>query len=243
MELPLDKYTYEARLLPALITLAPLGFAVGAWFFGERAAWKVFVAILVSLGLATLLAQLSRDLGKRKESLLFAQWGGKPTTKLLSHRFSPLNPITLRRYHGKLAELLPDLKIPEPAEEMRSPTEAAQVYDSCALYLRENTRDRQKFPVVFAENVSYGFRRNLWACKPFGIASSSVGTCSSTLFALIRWNSDRSELIFNAAAGVLSVLLLLLWLFKFKPEWVRLAGQAYAERLIGSIDSLDENSD
>ena len=238
MELPLDKYTYEARLLPALITLAPLGFAIGAWSFGDRAAWKVFVGIVVSLGFATLLAQLGRDLGKRKEPLLFAQWGGKPTTKLLSHRFSSLNPITLGRYHAKLTELLPDLKIPKHAEEMRGPTEAAQVYDSCALYLRENTRDRKKFPLVFAENVNYGFRRNLWAWKPLGIVSSAVGTCSSVLFILIRWGGGRSELIFDAAGGVMSLVLLLLWLFKFEPEWVRLAGQAYAERLIGSVDSL-----
>jgi hypothetical protein len=238
MELPLDKYTYEARLLPALITLAPLSFGVAAWSFSERAAWKVFVGIVVSLGLATLLAQLSRDLGKRKEPVLFVQWGGKPTTKLLSHRFSSLNPITLRRYHAKLAELLPDLQIPQHAEEMRSPTEAAQVYDSCALYLRENTRDRKKFPLVFAENVNYGFRRNLWAWKPIGIISSAVGACSSVLFILIRLGGGRSELIFDAAGGAMSLGLLLLWLFRFKPEWVRLAGQAYAERLIGSVDSL-----
>lgn len=238
MELPLDKYTYEARLLPALITLAPIGFAIGAWSLNETAAWKLFIGVVVSLGFATLLAQLGRDLGKRKEPLLFAQWGGKPTTKLLSHRFSSLNPVTLKRYHTKLAELLPDLKIPEPSEEMRSPTEATQVYDSCALYLRETTRDRKKFPLVFAENVNYGFRRNLWAWKPFGIVSSAVGTSSSVLFVLIRWGSERSDLILDIAGGVMSLILLLLWLFMFKQGWVRLAGHAYAERLIGSLDNL-----
>jgi hypothetical protein len=167
-----------------------------------------------------------------------ADWGGKPTTKLLSHRFSSLNSVTLKRYHDKLRDLLPDKKIPGPAEEMKNPIEAAHVYESCALFLRENTRDPKKFPVVFAENANFGFRRNLWAWKRFGIISSSLGVLSSVLFALLRWNRGRSELVFDAAAATVSLILLLLWLFKFKPEWVRLVGEAYAERLVGSLDSF-----
>jgi hypothetical protein len=243
MEVPLDKYTYQARLLPALIAFAPVGFAFGVWSLNETAVWKSFVAIVASFGFATLLAQLGRDLGKRKEPLLFAQWGGKPTTKLLSHRFSSLNTATLRRYHAKLAKLLPDLKIPEPTEEMKGPTEAAQVYDSCTIYLRENTRDRKKFPVLFAENVNYGFRRNLWAWKPFGIIAASVGLASAVVFAVVRRSSGRSELTFCLVSGTASLTLLLLWLFVIEPSWVRVTADAYAERLIGSLDTFPAAED
>jgi len=48
MELPFDKYTYRARLLPSLLTFVPLAFAVTAWFPGQEAAWKVLGVIFVS---------------------------------------------------------------------------------------------------------------------------------------------------------------------------------------------------
>ena len=238
MELPLDKYSYQARLLPTLIAFVPAGFAFGAWSLNEAVVWKSSVAVVASLLFASLLAQLGRDLGKRKEPVLFAQWGGKPTTRLLSHRFSSLNAATLKRHHSKLKVLLPDLAIPEPAQEMKSPSEATQVYESCAMFLRENTRDREKFPLVFAENVNYGFRRNLWAWKPFGIIAASVGVASAVVFAVVRRSGGRSELIFSLVSGAASLVLLLLWLFVIKPSWVRVTAEAYAERLIGSLDSF-----
>src|SRR6266849_6544320 len=163
MEFAFDKYTYHARLLPILITLLPLGLGLAAWFPGQAVVWKFVGAIFISFGLTALLSQLGGDLGAQKEPLLFQMWGGVPTTRMLSYSLSKLDPFTLKRYHAKLRVLLPDLKIPEPGDEARNPSAARQVYSSCVLFLRENTRDRKRFPLVFAENVNYGFRRNLWA--------------------------------------------------------------------------------
>jgi hypothetical protein len=238
VELPLDKYSYQARLLPALLTFAPLGFAFGVWSLNETSISKLLVALLASLGFGTLLAQLGRDLGKRKETLLFDQFGGKPTTKLLSHRLSSLNTVTLKRYHTKLKVLLPDLRIPESVDEMRAPSEAAQAYESCTLFLREKTRDRKSFPLVFAENMNYGFRRNLWAWKPFGLVSSTAGIASGVLFLMVRGNSGRPELLFATISIAVSLTLLILWTFVFNPSWVRVAAESYAERLIGSLDGM-----
>jgi hypothetical protein len=238
MEIPVDKYTYQARLMPTLVAFAPLGFAFGVWSVQETALWKLFIALFASLGFATILAQLGRDLGKRKELSLFNQWGGKPTTRLLSHRFSRLDQLTLKRYHAKLRATIPDLKIPEQKDEMQNPTDALKIYESCALFLRERTRDRKNFPLVFSENVNYGFRRNLWAWKPFGISFALIGLTSCVLFLVFRWHGVRFELLFAAGTGALSAALLLLWVFVFKPSWVCIAAEAYADRLIGSLDSL-----
>ena len=35
----------------------------------------------------------------------------------------------------------------------------------CGVWLRQNTRDTKKFPILFTENVTYGFRRNLLGVK------------------------------------------------------------------------------
>lgn len=238
MDFPLDRYAYQARLLPALIAFTPLGFAVAVWFPGETATWNWLGTLFISLGLAALLSQLGRDLGKRKELWLFKQWGGIPTTKMLSHRLSKLSSITLKRYHSKLQTLLPETKIPTPSEEAQSPTSANHVYDSCVLFLREKTRDQEKFPVVFAENVNYGFRRNLWALKTFGIPSSLVGIASCSLAIIHRWRVNPSALLLSIVGITMSAVLLLLWLVTFNPNWVRVAADAYAERLLGSLDNL-----
>jgi hypothetical protein len=239
MDFPLDRYTYQARLLPALITLTPLGFAIAVWFPGETATWNWLGTLFISLGLAALLSQLGRDLGKRKEQWLFQQWGGTPTTRLMSHRLSKLNPSTLNRYHLKLQTFLPQLKIPTASEEEKNPSTAKQIYESCVQFIREKTRDRKQFPLVFAENINYGFRRNLWAFNTIGIPSSLIGVGSCSLAITRRMHGNPSGLLLGVVGATTSAVLFILWLFVFKPKWVRIPADAYAERLLGSLDNLE----
>ncbi len=238
MELPFDKYTYRARLLPSLLTFLPVAFAATVWFPGQEATWKVLGLIFVSSGLATLLSHFGRDLGKRKETELFRMWGGVPTTRMLSHRFTRFDAVTLGRYHTKLKALLPDLQIPDLASERANPSGAAEIYGSCTSFLREKTRDQKTFPLVFAENINFGFRRNLYGWMPIGVIAASVGVLSCALFTATHLRAEQSVLLFGIAGAVVSVTLLLLWLLVIKPDWVRLAADAYAERLIRSLDSL-----
>jgi hypothetical protein len=238
MELPFDKYTYRARLLPSLLTFLPLAFAATVWFPGQETTWKVLGLIFVSSGMATLLSHFGRDLGMRKEAGLFQMWGGVPTTLMLSHRFTRFDAMTLGRYHAKLKTLLPDLQIPDLASERTNPSRASELYGSCTSFLRERTRDHKAFPLVFAENINYGFRRNLYGWKPIGLIVAPVGVVSCALFTATRLQAEQSVLLFGIAGVVVSVTLLLLWLFVIKPDWVHLAADAYAERLIRSLDGL-----
>src|SRR5205814_9836356 len=120
------------------------------------------------------LAQFTRDAGKRVEPELFALWGGSPTTRLLRHRDAS-NRTTLERWHGRLRMLMETVRIPTQAEEAADPQGADQVYQSCVAFLKERTRDHSKFALVFAENCSYGFRRNTWGLRRIGISSTLVG--------------------------------------------------------------------
>ena len=194
--------------------------------------------IFVSSGLATLLSHFGRDLGKRKEAELFEMWGGVPTTRMLSHRFTRIDAVTLGRYHTKLRTLLPDLQIPDLASERANPSGAAEIYGSCTSFLREKTRDQKAFPLVFAENINYGFRRNLYGWKSIGLIAASLGVVSCVLFAAMHLRAEKSVLLFGTAGLAVSVMLLLLWLFIIKPDWVRLAADAYAEQLVRSLDGL-----
>jgi len=239
MAFTLDTYTVEARLMPVLITVFPIAIAIAlaTWLPGQSATWNFVGTVILAFGLTLLLAQVGRDLGKRKEGELFAAWGGIPTTHLLSYRMTTLDRLTLDRYHAKLKNLLPELTIPGPQEEMKNPSEANRIYESCVRFLRERTRDQVKFPLVFAENVNYGFRRNMWALKPPGLLTTVLGILGSTIFVVHNWSAKSGTFVFALIAIGINAGLLLLWIFLINPSWVRLAARAYAERLLGSLDA------
>lgn len=176
MELPLDRYAIRARVAPGLIAILPVFFGVTAWSaaglsWPESALWSVVLGLLSLLG-----AQFIRDAGYRREPSLFARWNGAPTTRLLRHSDSTLDPNTKQRYHVRLAALLPGVALPTAQDESGDPVRADGVYKSCGDHLRERTRDKEKFGHLHESNIDYGFRRNLWAIKPAGLVLAAAGT-------------------------------------------------------------------
>ncbi len=234
-----DTYNLRARVAPSIIVVLPLMLAISSWWPGETKWPGILAGLGVSLALGTLLSQLGRDLGKERQADLFKKWGGTPTTQLLSHRNSTLNPHTLARYHESLRQLRPDLTLPRSKDaEVADSAAADAAYVSCIDTLRELARDKIRYPLVFEENVGFGFRRNLWAMKPTGIliAVGSAAACLSR-----TWNQLIAEQPIEMAPvvfGVLCIFLFVIWTVRITPMWIRVAGFAYAERLLGICESI-----
>jgi len=183
------------------------------------------------------MAQVARDRGKKKEPALFQSWGGKPTTRLLRHRDAP-NKTLLSRRHQKLQRSVKGVRIPTADEELADPDKADEVYDTCTAFLLEKTRKKEEFPLVFEENCNYGFRRNLWGMKPFGITTSSFGTAAVVLLLVLDYRSAIAPAPVVYACALLNFLLLMGWLTWFTPNWIRIAADAYAERLLAACEKL-----
>jgi len=146
---------------------------------------------------------------------------------------------TRQRYGLKLEGTNPALRLPSEIEEMADPEGADVRYDSVCLYLRDTTRNKATFPLVFAENVNYGFRRNLLGMKYAGIALSLAGTASALFATIIGMKGDTLDLPpIPTIAAVLNSVLLAWWILRINSEWVRMAAFAYAERLIGACDLI-----
>lgn len=231
-----DTYSLKARLWPVLLHFLPLGLAVIAWFPEKFAGWGLLLGVATPCGLTALLTELGRDQGKKKEPWLFERWGGMPTTQLLRHRDSTLDANTKTRYHKKLGVLIPDIQMPSPRKEKASPLAADQVYESCGRFLRQRTRDKQQFPLVFKELVSYGLRRNLWGMKPSGLLVALIGLVAS----IVPFVATLSDRVPPAAvvASILNLFLLVWWALRITPDWVRLAGFAYAHALLAACEIL-----
>ena len=234
----MDTYTRTARLQPALLVALPLGLATLAWFPSQLPGWGVIWGLVVWCGGTVLLAQLGREVGRHKEPMLFELWGGKPTTRMLRHR-GGTNKTTLARWHRKLQELMRGMKMPSLEDEAADPDQADAVYESCSLFLREQTRDRTKFPLVFEENCNYGFRRNVWGLRPFGIATTLLGMFAVGALVVVNTRVRRvdTQPIVYLAGGV-NAMLLVAWCVLVSPDWVKKSAEAYSEGLLSSCDNL-----
>lgn len=233
-----DRYSLQAQVVPSLIAVLPIALTLLAWFPKAENAAKPLIAIFVCTGAILLAAHLSREAGKSCERQFIERWGGWPTTLFLRYSDKTVDALTKSRYHAKLQRLVPDITLPTPAQELANPVDADAKYSSCANYLRAQTRAKSQFPLVFAENLSYGFRRNLLGVKPFAVPVSLV--CVGA----IGWravNQVQSPSGLSLATGLSlggTVLLTVIWLLVIRVPWTRQAAERYALRLLESIDQL-----
>jgi len=234
----LDSYTVKARYYPTMIVVAPMCLVVLSLASGQLDLLKsIGVGIVSGLGLVFVMDQVGRDSGRNKQSHLFRQWGGVPTTVLLRHQDHTIGGPTKERYHCILSKLLPDLDIPSAQQEMENQSRADEVYASCTEFLKEATRDSAKFPLIFQENSNYGFRRNLWVMKAGGLVVSAIGTVICGAICVYRLRQPSEMWLVPAVSALLSVLLLYLWACRFTPSWVRMTAFAYARQLLAACDS------
>lgn len=242
-----DPYDRNARLAPGLIVLMPLTVSFIAAFRDELDAMQVVATVIATFCAPFLLSSVVRFQGKKLEEKLVRKWGGMPSTILLRHRNERLNPVTKAGYHKAIQEKL-KAEVPSAAKERGSPGKADHAYEDAVAKLRERTRGTEA--LVFKENVSYGFFRNMSALRPFGVATSAAGvlvgllmTGALTLNPLAFAGSSLLHPGFEGGTTLLvSGVLLFLWCTSFSHDRVESAAYAYAERLLTAFDRLPSSS-
>jgi len=233
-----DEYALRARVAPTLVVIVIPVVGLLCWF-PAFSTTQLALAAALSTVLVAMFSQFGRDQGKALQPTLYSQWGGQPSVQMLRCRSGLLAKETRERYRQRLESTSRDLRLPTDLEEFGDPDGADRRYDSVCLYLRDSTRCKSTFPLVFAENVNYGFRRNLLAMKPAGIFMSLAGTMSGLVATVVGMNGiSASPPPAPFVAAILNATMLTWWCLRINPEWVRVAAFAYAERLLGACDSL-----
>jgi len=240
MKYGFDSYGIQARLRPALLALFPLFMAAAIWFPDVYKIASGLVGLAVACGLTVILGQLSRNQGLKAQNKLMKEWGEMPTTKYLRHLDSSIDEHTKARYHAFLEDKIPNWETPTRTEEMESPEKIGDRYRSAVRWLREHTRDTKKYPLVFNENTSYGFRRNAFGIKYFGIIIS-LSVCVFLLEKLTYFSLKQliSEEIQYFLVALLSIALLFWWIFGVTKKSVYMAAQGYARALLAVCDKFD----
>lgn len=188
-----DAYSIRARLFPAIIAAAPALAALTLLI-----SWKSFGLsnLIATLGILVLLfaiSDFSRARGRALEGKLYAEHGGMPSIIMFRRNDGSIDAGSKDRYRAFLADKLA-VAAPSPADESTDQAAADSFYAQCGNWLRQNTRDTKKFPILFGENVTYGFRRNLLGVKILALSLNAVivAVCAFILWRL-SWDTNTPQ--------------------------------------------------
>lgn len=228
----LDRYDRNARLYPALTVMAPALVSVAVWV---PDLWKELAGLLpmlVAFGGIYLIARYARFAGRRLEKRMVARMGWA-SVRLLRHRDTVISAGTTERYHAALRGK--GFPMPTKLEEPADPDQADDCYASVSDWLLEQTRGDK---LLKDENISYGFWRNLVGLRFAGILISATSFVVDTGLALSRWPDRGTQTLSVAVVAAISLILTLLWIFRFNETIVQDAAEAYAKRLLKHCETL-----
>lgn len=242
-ELIQDPYERKARLTPGLLVILPLLVPLVSAYGPKNPILTGIVALLAGCGAMFALSNITRGNGKKLEVKLEKKWGGMPTTIILRHRDKYLDIITKQRYHD-LIETKLGIKLLSAEDENAEPEKADQYIIAATRRLRELNRKNKG--LLLKENIAYGFHRNMLSMKVIGIVSSLCGFIYGLILAkILKIIPPNFDIVNIANPGLpasltllISLALLLSWIFYFKQSSVRVIGNSYAERLFETLQSL-----
>jgi len=242
-----DHYVISARVKPAFFVVLPLAVTSIAWLPQTQQLGGAILTFLVSFGVIGFFSNLISNAGNVLQVRLFNEWGGAPTTTLLRFSDTHLDSYTKRRYHRQLEEMIPSLIMPTQEQEIANSSDADECYTSAAVFLREHSRDKSKYPLVYADNVAYGYARNLLVMKPWGIMSAAIAIAMNLVLfypeisAHLQMGQEGS-LSWTEKIGLLSTVVsfVMLWVFTFtvNREYVKGRAVRYAKSLLTVCDTV-----
>jgi hypothetical protein len=233
-----DAYSLRARLFPAIIAIAPALAALALLISWKSLELSNSIATVAVLVLLFAIADFARARGRAVERDLYAEHRGMPSITMFRRGNSTIDNGSKERYRAFLAAKL-GVAVPSPDEEASNEGAVDAFYDQCGVWLRQNTRDTKKFPLLFTENVTYGFRRNLLGVKwlALGLNLLVAGLCVvllwRTSWVIGNEQGKRTTVVLVVAAAHAAYMLLAV---RRSAVWD--AARAYGRELILSCEAL-----
>lgn len=225
----LDAYNMRARVLPAVIAATPVIVTAAL-----MVSWNSFGLPQVFVGLASTaalvaMADIARRQGTRVQRNLFKKWGGSPSSIMLRDADTTFDQETKETWRAFLATRV---KGPPPRADAAT---LDAFYDRACHWLRENTRHKKKFTVLFEENVTYGYQRNLLGLRWPAIIIDSVIILGVVAAIVVTPGDHMLALAVSAAFALLHMSFMLL---AVSESAVREAADRYGRQLLLSCAHL-----
>ena len=240
----LDPYERKARLNPGLFCAVPLAASIVLLIPEFGVIWGSIGAVVVYWGGSLWLIQAVRDRGKALEARLYRSWGGKPSVAMLRQRDDRLDITTKARYRQFLCGAVPGLVLASPEDELNDPEQAEAKLESANQWLLAQTTDHVRFALLFAENVNYGYRRNLLGMKPIALGLDAIALALLIGMGVACWAGYVASTIPSFkpewwASLTIVVAHALVFLGYIGADWVRVSAERYAGQLLRACDSLE----
>jgi hypothetical protein len=180
------------------------------------------------------------DVGRRAGKNVQAKLGTGATPEQWYRGNPDVSEGAKDRYRVFIAKQL-KLAAPTADEERTNSSRANDFYLSANTWLREHTRDTRAFSILFAENITYGFRRNLLGLRITALACNAIVAVISAVILYFRPpyfgalpQIDEKMVIILAAVLLHSTYMIL----AVRRAAVREASLAYGRQLILSCENL-----
>lgn len=231
----IDKYNLRARVYPVIVAFIMPILSILILESLSVNNLLTFMPLAGVLALVALFSSIARASGKTVEERLFSEWGGAPTTLQLLYKYSCLNSLVLDKIRNKLEIVCEGVKFLSKEEENGNVDKATEICEYAVLQLRQLTRDKVKFYMVFNENIFYGFFRNLYALRGFSIFLSICVVC----YALVVVCIDDSRIASCIWVVILNVISVSIMMFFITKKSIKAAGNSYAKALLEACFMLE----
>jgi len=231
-----DTYSLKARVFPALIAGLPtlaLLFVLVPWN-------DIGLSQVTATAMSFVLLFAFADVARRRGKLIEAKLGTGATPELWHHSNTVIASGTKNRYRAYMAK---QIKLPAPTaeDEDMTPRQANDFYIAASNWLRERTRDQRKFAILFSENITYGFRRNLLGLKPIALAFNTLVLliCGAILYIRPTYFAQLAKIDEKLVIVMIAVVLHSAYmLFAVGAAALREASWIYGRQLILCCEAL-----
>ena len=223
-----DEYEFRVRLLPPIVAGLPLLVALLFCFPNLRSFATSAALTALLIGSASLLSEFTRPriiISRRKlrESVI--------GVRLLTWSDDEIEPRLKKKIHAALVTLLPDYPILNVQEEKLDPA-AAHVYCADAISaLMPSFSDRQRYPIIHAELVSLGFRKNIFELKSYALWSCRIGAILALVCTILAPSGTAPPVITLLAACICTGTAIL-FEKAISFDWVCAAERDYVRQLL-----------
>jgi hypothetical protein len=234
-----DSYVRRARFYPAAFAAVP-AFVLAAILV----PWNSLgLPHLIATGAMAILLAIMSDVARRRgraiEPAINESMGGLPSTTMMRHRDDTFDRAAKAAMHNFLGNKI-GANAPTPQSEQVQPAAADDFYKRCCDWLRENTRDTKKYKILFEENVTYGFRRNLLGLKWFALALDAAVVIFCLVMLWWRFPLNMADLLTQKLLSVVAITFLhaaYVLLFVKKASVVE-AARTYGRQLLLCTQTL-----
>ncbi|GAA3797641.1 hypothetical protein GCM10022403_034390 [Streptomyces coacervatus] len=240
----LDDYERRARLVPGLLAILPLIVLFAVLGLRQIPAVSYAIGTLALAGAGpVLIAGAVRNFGRAVEQQLWDSWGGPPTIAWL-RLDAPSDDEAQRQLWRRAVEAVSGVALPSLRAERRDKAKADNAIKLAIKRVRDRTRDKERFALLFNENRNYGYERNIyglrWPARGIGLLSALA------LASYMMWLApviDRPQISAGNLFGLTACLLCLIgWFLLPSSKRVQDAANRYAHELLHAAVTLQDEA-